>query len=103
MSLSLNITINSRVKTPRHTAFLEAVFVGVLIPDPSGYRHNGKQKLYLRMLCCATWIWDQSLLTVEINTITRVLRQDICMSCNGRRHDYPRSIVTDHYLLDPDR
>ena len=22
------------------------------------------------------------------------------MSCNGRRHDYPRSIVTDHYLLD---
>ena len=46
------------------------------------------------------WIWDQSLLTVEINTITRVLRQDICMSCNGRRHDYPRSIVADHYLLD---
>ena len=39
-------------------------------------------------------------MTVEINTITRVLRQDICMSCNGRRHDYPRSIVTDHYLLD---
>ena len=25
-----------------------------LIPDLSGYRHNGKQKLYLRMLCCAT-------------------------------------------------
>ena len=22
------------------------------------------------------------------------------MSCNGRRHDHPRSIVTDHYLLD---
>ena len=42
-----------------------------LIPDPSGYRHNGKQKLYLRMLCCATWIWDQSLLTVRVNTITR--------------------------------
>ena len=40
-------------------------------------------------------------MTVEINTITRVLRQDICMSCNGRRHDYPRSIVTDHYLLGP--
>ena len=39
-------------------------------------------------------------MTVEINTITRVLRQDIRMSCNGRRHDYPRSIVTDHYLLD---
>jgi len=50
-----------------------------------------------------SWIWDQSLLTVEINTITRVLRQDICMSCNGRRHDYPRSIVTDHYLLDTSR
>ena len=24
------------------------------------------------------------------------------MSCNGRRHDHPRSIVTDHYLLDPE-
>ena len=30
-----------------------------LIPDPCGYRHNGKQKLYLRVLCCATEIWDQ--------------------------------------------
>jgi hypothetical protein len=25
--------------------------------------------------------WDQSLLTVEINTITLVTRLDICMSC----------------------
>jgi len=40
---------------------------------------------------------------VEINTITRVLRPASQMSCKGRRHDYPRSIVTDHYLLDPDR
>ena len=44
------------------------------------------------------WIWDQSLMTVEINTITRVTRQDICMSCNYRRHDHPRSIVTDQRL-----
>jgi len=39
-------------------------------------------------------------MTVEINTITRVLRPASQMSCKGRRHDYPRSIVTDHYLLD---
>jgi len=31
-----------------------------LIPEPCGYRHNGKQKLYLRMLCCATGFWDQN-------------------------------------------
>ena len=46
------------------------------------------------------WIWDQSLLTVRLNTITRVLRQASQMSCKSKRHDYPRSIVTDHYLLD---
>ena len=40
-------------------------------------------------------------MTVEINTITRVLRPASQMSCKGRRHDYPRSIVTDHYLLGP--
>ena len=34
-------------------------------------------------------------MTVEINTITRVLRPASQMSCKGRRHDYPRSIVTD--------
>ena len=39
-------------------------------------------------------------MTVEINTITRVTRRVNCMSCNWRRHDHPRSIVTDHYLLD---
>ena len=41
----------------------------LLIPDP---------------LYCSKpvrWIWDQSLMTVEINTITRVTRLDICMSC----------------------
>jgi len=32
-----------------------------LIPDPCEYRHNSKLKLYLRMLCCATGIWDQML------------------------------------------
>ena len=37
---------------------------------------------------------------MEINTITRVTRRVNCMSCNWRRHDHPRSIVTDHYLLD---
>ena len=43
--------------------------------------------------------WDQSLLTVEINTITRGIRPGSCMVL---RKDVPtlRSIVTDHYLLD---
>ena len=63
----------------------------LLIPDlsPGGKRAQVRRE-----------IWDQSLLTVELNTITRVTRQVNCMSCNWRRHDHPRSIVTDHYLLD---
>jgi hypothetical protein len=64
----------------------------LLIPDPiSGNKRVAGTKR----------IWDQSLMTVEINTITRVTRRVNCMSCNWRRHDHPRSIVTDHYLLDP--
>ena len=64
-----------------------------LIPDPMSRQSGREHRRH--------WIWDQSLLTVEINTITRVLRQDICMSCNGRRHDYPRSIVTDQFKKIP--
>jgi len=59
-------------------------------------------ELYLRMLCCADWIWDQSLLTVEINTITRWAVKDPVMLTESNVNP-PRSIVTDHYLLDPDR
>jgi hypothetical protein len=44
---------------PAQSVNEKLTLVAGLIPDPSGYRHNGKQKLYLRMLCCATWIWDQ--------------------------------------------
>ena len=65
----------------------------LLIPDPMDSKFSYALEL-------VNWIWDQSLLTVEINTITRVLRPASQMSCKGRRHDYPRSIVTDHYLLD---
>ena len=65
----------------------------LLIPDPMDSKFSYALEL-------VNWIWDQSLMTVEINTITRVLRPASQMSCKGRRHDYPRSIVTDHYLLD---
>jgi len=69
VSLSLNITINSRVKTPRHTAFLEAIFVGVLIPDP------------LMTLNCAQlqWIWDQQkgiMKRIKHNDLTHYFLRD---------------------------
>ena len=60
-----------------------------LIPDPMDSKFSYALEL-------VNWIWDQSLMTVEINTITRVTRRVNCMSCNWRRHDHPRSIVTDH-------
>ena len=51
-----------REKASRIKAWLQVVnlILPRLIPDPCGYRHNGKQKLYLRMLCCATGLWDQN-------------------------------------------
>jgi len=61
----------------------------VLIPDPI------VQVVAIRW----DWIWDQSLLTVRINTRTQGIRPGSCMVL---RTEVPtlRSIVTDHYLLD---
>ena len=67
-----------------------------MIPDPS------LKALSVGDNTRGTWIWDQSLLTVRINTRTRVKTIGL-----GPRWDWinsglqaPRSIVTDHYLLD---
>mgnify|MGYP006971503383 CR=1 FL=1 len=62
----------------------------LLIPDP------------LMTLNCAQlqWIWDQSLLTVEINTITRWAVKGSPNVDWKHAVNPPRSIVTDHYLLD---
>ena len=46
------------------------------------------------------WTWDQSLLTVEINTITRGKRHRILDGTVANGVPTLRSIVTDHYLLD---
>ena len=48
------------------------------------------------------WIWDQSLMTVEINTITRVKAQLVQSSIRKTAYGSPRSIVTDHYPWTPD-
>jgi hypothetical protein len=46
------------------------------------------------------WTWDQSLMTVATNTITRVKAQLVQSSIRKTAYGSPRSIVTDHLLLD---
>ncbi len=64
----------------------------VLIPDPilasGGTPHVRSSR-----------IWDQSLMTVRVNTITRVKAQLVQSSIRKNAYGSPRSIVTDQQNL----
>ena len=79
-------------KDPTSHRYQLAVFVGVLIPDPI---FKDAQRRFQRV----NWIWDQSLLTVELNTITRGQRHRARDGTVANGVPAPRSIVTDQQNL----
>ena len=72
----------------------------LLIPDPMACEPRSQLITGKLRWFNSLWIWDQSLLTVEINTITRGQRHRARDGTVANGVPAPRSIVTDHYQLD---